>query len=184
MTKQKIIDAAIAVLNEDFSAPMDRIAEKAALSRRTLHRYFKDREELLNACISDMMHTWQTVMMNAYNSSDDPVKQLELMLYAGIDCGVKYAFLNKLQERIADKPVAEANKNASYETIRDKWFGKVPSLQRKGIINKQLSVAWIRALFTGMITTTIHELQAGNIAPNDIKKLAWYSFRKSIGIDT
>jgi AcrR family transcriptional regulator len=180
MTRQKIIDSAIGVLNEDLSAPIDRIAEKAGLSRRTLHRYFKDRPSLVEACMDDMMQTWQSAMLVAYNSTKDPVEQLQQMLYAGIDCGVKYAFLNKLHARPDNNRNVD---NEAYTLARDKWFDLVPKLQRKKIISNRMSPSWIRLLFTNMIATTIDALQSGDIAPNDVKKLAWYSFSRSIGIN-
>lgn len=50
MNKQRIIIAAIAVWNENFHAPMEVVAERAGLSRRTLHRHFSDRKSLIEAC--------------------------------------------------------------------------------------------------------------------------------------
>ena len=46
-TEQIIVEAAILVLNEDYSAPLEKVAERAGITRRTLHRYFTGREELL-----------------------------------------------------------------------------------------------------------------------------------------
>ncbi|OQP39971.1 hypothetical protein A4H97_17290 [Niastella yeongjuensis] len=182
-TRQKIVDAAITVLNEDFSAPLDRIAEKTDLSRRTLHRYFPDRTELIEACRQDMMQTWQTAILQACNSTQDPLIQLERMLYAGIDCGVRYIFLHKLlSQPDVNKPTG-VPQNASYEAARDNWFQLVPELQRRGLISEQVNVTWIRLLFTQMVSVTIQAYQSGNIAQNDIKKLAWYSFRRSIGME-
>ncbi len=181
MTSQRIIDSAITVLNEDFYAPLDMIAEKAGVNRRTLHRYFKDRTSLIDACWADMMQTWHHAMLKAYNSSTDPVAQLEEMLYAGIDCGVKYAFLNTLQTKyFNEKP--KAAENEAYEQAKNNWFSLVPELQRQKLISDSLSVAWIRMLFVNMINTTIQALQSGDVAPNDIKKFAWYSFSRSIGL--
>jgi AcrR family transcriptional regulator len=181
MTSQKIIDSAIAVLNEDFYVPLDMVAEKAGVNRRTLHRYFKDRTALIDACWADMMQTWHHAMLKAYNSSKDPVVQLEEMLYAGIDCGVKYAFLNTLQTKyLTEKP--KATENEAYEQAKNNWFSLVPELQRQKLISENLSATWIRMLFVNMINTTINALQSGDVAPNDIKKFAWYSFSRSIGL--
>jgi len=182
MTSQKIIDSAIAVLNEDFYAPLDMIAEKAGVNRRTLHRYFKDRPALIDACWTDMMQTWHHAMLKAYDSSKDPVVQLEEMLYAGIDCGVKYAFLNTLQAKYLNNEKPKAAENEAYEQAKNNWFSLVPELQRQKVISDSLSVAWIRMLFVNMINTTIKALQSGDVAPNDIKKFAWYSFSRSIGL--
>ena len=182
MTSQKIIDSAIVVLNEDFYAPLDMIAEKAGVNRRTLHRYFKDRTALIDACWTDMMQTWHHAMLKAYDSSKDPVVQLEEMLYAGIDCGVKYAFLNTLQTKYLNNEKPKIPENAAYEQAKNNWFSLVPELQRQKVISDSLSVAWIRMLFVNMINTTIKALQSGDVAPNDIKKFAWYSFSRGIGL--
>lgn len=174
-SQQKILDSAIEVLNEDFSASIEAIAEKAGLSRRTLHRYFKDRPALIEACHLNMMQTWETAMLQACGSTEDPVKQLELMLYAGIDCGAKYAFLQKLSRQ-------SISSNTTYTAARDKWFGLIPQLQQQKVISDKVDAAWIRLLFVQMIHTTMEAYRSGDIAHNDIKKMAWYSFRRSIGM--
>ena len=49
-TEQSIIEAAILIFNEDLSAPLEKVADQAQVTRRTLHRYFKDRKELMDKC--------------------------------------------------------------------------------------------------------------------------------------
>ncbi|MEJ7658919.1 MAG: helix-turn-helix domain-containing protein [Hymenobacter sp.] len=46
-TQQHIVEAAIRVFNEDYSAPLEKVAERAGVTRRTLHRHFAGRDELL-----------------------------------------------------------------------------------------------------------------------------------------
>jgi hypothetical protein len=70
----------------------------------------------------------------------------------------------------------------AYDTIMDKWRALVTALQKREVISPQLTVPWIFALFDGMINSTIEALRAGDIARNDIKKFAWFSFSRSIGI--
>jgi AcrR family transcriptional regulator len=180
--RQEIIDAAIIVLNSDFSAGLDLIAQKAGVHKRTLHLHFKSRQELIDSCKLDMMATCQRAMRDAYEASAIPTKQLELMLYAGIDCGAKYAFLNKLYGKKAYSQVADEEKNGTFDTIKHRWFTIIEHLQKEQIINHQLSIAWIFTLFGGMITNTIDAARSGDVAPNDIKSFAWYSFSRSIGL--
>lgn len=183
MSKQKIIESAIFIFNADFSASLDKVATHAYVSRRTLHRHFKDRQDLLDACIFEMMKTWQAAMLVAFKNSTDPIKQLEEMLYAGIDCGVKYAFLTKLQNRAEELSALPTGDSEAYTKARDRWFSFIPDLGAKKIINNNLSIAWIRILFTHMIMAAVDALQSGDVAPNTIKENAWYSFRRSIGMD-
>jgi AcrR family transcriptional regulator len=48
-TRQAIIDAAIAVLGKNLSAPLSDVALAAEVGRTTLHRYYPERSDLVNA---------------------------------------------------------------------------------------------------------------------------------------
>jgi TetR/AcrR family transcriptional regulator, repressor for lfrA len=48
-TRQAIVDAAVRALAEDPAAALSRVADLADVGRTTLHRYFPDREGLLDA---------------------------------------------------------------------------------------------------------------------------------------
>nr|WP_315028049.1 TetR/AcrR family transcriptional regulator [uncultured Chryseobacterium sp.] len=181
-THQKIIDVAITVLNDNFSATFEDIAACCNINRRTLHRYFKNRNELLEACNKNMMEAWEEAAINAYNSSKDPLVQLEHLLYAGIDSGTKYAFLIKLNENDGQASTYESEKNTDYITIRNQLFSAIQELQKEQVIDDQYPLPWIKILFTSVITATITAYRSGDIAPNEIKKLAWRSFSRSIGI--
>ena len=182
LTEQKIIDAAIATFNDDPSAPLEAVADQAGVTRRTLHRYFKDRNQLLEACKNEMQESCRAAMMGAYHSSSDPLRQLELMLYAGIDCGYKYAFLKKLYQRAKSRHVPTDAEEVDYDTIMGKWCVLVAALQKQELISKQLTLPWILTLFDGMVNSTIDAMRSGDVARNDIKKFAWFSFSRSIGI--
>lgn len=41
MNREKLIYSAVKVLNEDFHAPLERVAEVAQISKRTLYRILR-----------------------------------------------------------------------------------------------------------------------------------------------
>lgn len=181
-TQQKIIDHAISVLNENFSATLEDIAARCEINRRTLHRYFKNRNELLEACNKNMMQTWEYAAIKVFSSTKDPLVQLEHLLYAGIDNGTKYSFLMKLNE---NQSITSNEKNLDhpeYHQVRSQLFTAIQQLQKEKIIDDQFPLPWIRILFTNVINATLTAFRSGDIAPNDIKKLAWHSFSRGIGI--
>jgi hypothetical protein len=49
-------------------------------------------------------------------------------------------------------------------------------------VTPELSPAWIQQLFSAMVSTTLNAVQSGSIAAKDVRKFAWYSFSRSIGI--
>lgn len=182
-TQQKIIDAAISVLNENFSATFEDIAVSCGMNRRTLHRYFKNRNELLEACNKNMMEAWELAAIKACNSSEDPLIQLEHLLYTGIDSGTKYAFLIKLNDNAKFSSVIyESEQSTAYFERRNQLFDAIQELQKQQVIDDQFPLPWIKILFTSVITATITAFRSGDIAQNEVKKLAWYSFSRSIGI--
>lgn len=179
-TRQRIVDCAIATFATHSSATLDTVADAASITRRTLNRYFSDKKDLLEACTREMLTTCEAAMTQAYQSSDHPVTQLERMLYAGIDCNYKFLFLTKLQ--VQTTPPSSPPLTQGYDTIKDKWFTLITQLQGQGLISPQLSIAWIFHLFGGMIHTTVHALDSGTVARQDLKTYAWYSFSRSVGL--
>lgn len=178
-----ILNSAIEILNGDFSASLEKIADDAHISKRTLYRYFEDRETLIKACYSHMLETWHSAMLDAIKKDNNPIRQLEEMLYAAIDCGTKYIFLAALEIRPINLDEIDRVKFAAYEQARNKWFSLIPELQKKNIIDDQLSASWIRHLFINTVRTSVQALNTGDVAPNHLKNIAWRTFRRSIGIN-
>jgi hypothetical protein len=69
-----------------------------------------------------------------------------------------------------------------FDDVKKHWFAIIAQLQQQGTISAELTPAWIFVLFGSMVTTTINALNSGNVARNDIKRFAWFSFSRSIGI--
>jgi hypothetical protein len=78
--------------------------------------------------------------------------------------------------------VIRSKMTIAYEQAKEKWFAIVPQLQAKHIIDNRLSSAWIKHLFASVARASVKALNSGDVAPNDLKKFAWLSFSRSIGI--
>ena len=181
-TKQKIIDAAIWILNEDQSAPLEKIAEKASVTRRTLHRYFKDRNELLAVCSKDIRKRCSEAMAAALDGSDLPLTQLEQLLYAALDCGAKYAFFHKLHSSEGHQHQGDNDDCATYDTMHQRFLQLIIQLQDAGMITRHVTPSWIHAFFTGVVNTALKADAKGEIAKQSQRQFAWFSFSKGIGI--
>lgn len=181
-TYDNIVEAAIEIFNNDFSANLDLVAQKAGTSSRTMQRYFKGRDDLIDVCREKMMVYCQGMMQDAYDASDNPLKQLELTLYAVIDCGSKFRFLQKLDKRKSFSELSLDEKQTGMDNIKSRWFGVISELRKKDLINKGLNDAWVYTLFGCIVDGTIEVFESGDVAPNEVKKIAWYSFSKGIGL--
>ncbi|UUF13024.1 MULTISPECIES: TetR/AcrR family transcriptional regulator [Flavobacterium] len=180
-TKGKIIEAAISILNKNQSASIEQIAAEAGITRRTIHRYFSDRLSLIEHCKENMLTVCNEKMSNAYKSSQDPITQIEYMLYAAIEVGNQYCFLKKLYQH-TDYSEIKNNNESEYNNIKLQWFKLIENLQSGGYINTELTIGWIYNLFGGIIETAVLSVQSGNISLNDVKKFGWISFKGGIGL--
>src|SRR5690606_12865728 len=120
-TKKRIIESAIRIFNEDLSAPLQKVADNANVTRRTLHRYFKDRNELVAICRQAIESSCKKAMIAAIQSSDSPLIQLERMLYAGIECGAKYSVFYKLHQSKDHKHTHNNRNCADYDYIYNQF---------------------------------------------------------------
>ncbi|MEM9361951.1 MAG: TetR/AcrR family transcriptional regulator [Bacteroidota bacterium] len=179
-TKDRIIESAIEVFNQDFSAPLQKVADNANVTRRTLHRYFKDRDELVTTCEREMEISCKKAMIAAINSSDDSLVQLENMLNAGIDCGAKYSFFYKLRQREGHKHSKSNKDSEDYNYIYDSFKRIIADLQSKGIVDNHMTVEWIQNLHAGIVNSTVNANETDNSKIKIIKKFAWKSFINGI----
>ncbi|WP_405206560.1 TetR/AcrR family transcriptional regulator [Aquimarina sp. LLG6339-5] len=180
-TKSRIIEAAIEVFNQDFSAPLQKVADNANVTRRTLHRYFKDRDELVITCEREMEISCKKAMITAIHSSEDPLIQLENILHAGIDCGAKYSFFYKLHQREGHKHSQNDKDCADYDYIYQNFTKIIKNLQKKDVISRQMTIDWIQNLHAGIINSTVNANATTETEKLYIKEFAWKSFIKGIG---
>lgn len=181
-TEQTIVEAAILVFNEDYSAPLEKVADCAGVTRRTLHRYFGGREELLARCARDMQRSCHETLGQALDSSPDPLVQLENVLYASVDCGAKYAFFIKLHTRPEHHHApGQATDCAEYDALQARCRAVIAKLQQQGRVSSQLTAEWVFLLLSGVVKTTIEARAAGAAGPH-LRQFAWFSFSKGIGL--
>ncbi len=181
-TKHRIVESAIEVFNNDFSAPLQKVADNAEITRRTLHRYFKDRDELVATCEREMELSCKKAMIAAINSSEDSLIQLKQMLYAGIDCGARYSFFYRLHQQEGHNHNTNNKDCADYDFIFQSFRDIITNLQKKGIVNKLMTIQWIQNLHAGIIISTVNVNYNSAMPISDIKNFAWNSFIKGISL--
>ena len=179
-TKKRIIESAIRIFNEDLSAPLQKVADNANVTRRTLHRYFKDRNELVGICRQAIESSCKKAMIAAIQSSNDAYTQLERMLYAGIECGAKYSVFYKLHQDKDHKHTPNNKNCADYDYIYNQFQHIIIELQKEGKVNPAMSPEWIQVLHSGIIESTVNAREVTTKSMEEIKDLAWISYIKAI----
>ena len=179
-TEQAIVEAAILVLNEDYSAPLEKVAERAGVTRRTLHRCFSGREALLARCGQEMQRSCRQAVLQALASSDDPLVQLEQWVYAGVRCGVKYSFFVKLHTRPGHQHAPHEGDCAAYEALAAQCRALIRRLQQARAISPHLPVEWVLHVLNALVAGTSQAAATGSVALAQLEQLAWQSFRQGV----
>ena len=179
--RAKIIAAAVTCFLRNESDTLEKVAEEAGVSRRTLHRYFENRQDLLESCKNEMLNSCNQAMIEAYESDEDPVTKLRKMLFAGIEQGANYAFIKRIYKRSNFSDV-NTKKEFESDNVKAKWLKIIKDLQEERRINHELTIPWIFDLFGAIIETSIYAVEAGDVARNDSTEFAWVSFKGAIGL--
>ena len=179
-TRAKIIESAIVIFNDDLSAPLQKVADNAAVTRRTLHRYFKDRNELVSVCMQVIELICKKAMIAALESSDEPLEQLEHMVYAAIECGIKYSVFNRLHQGKGHEHTHQNKNCQDYDIIYKKFEGIIIKLKTQGKVDSQMSTQWIKVLLSGIVESTVRAKSDTGKGSEEIKNIAWVSYMKAI----
>jgi len=180
-TRTKIISAAVNCFRKNPSDTLEKVAEEAGVSRRTLHRYFENRDDLIESCKNEMLVSCNKAMMLAYESDPGPIKKIRNMLFAAIEQGANYAFVKRIYER-SNFSDLDRKKEFESDDVKSKWFNLIKELQKAERINTELTIPWIFNLFGSVIETAIYAVESGDVAKNDSKDFAWISFKGAIGL--
>ncbi|UZR99660.1 TetR/AcrR family transcriptional regulator [Chondrinema litorale] len=179
--KNKIIAAAVTCFLNNESETLEKVAEEAGVSRRTLHRYFENRQDLLESCKNEMLNSCNKAMNEAYESDNDAIIKVRNMLFAAIEQGANYVFIKRMYKRSNFSDV-DAKKEFESDNVKSKWLKIMKGLQEEKRINHVLTIPWIFDLYGSIIETSIYAVEAGDVARNDSKKFAWISFKGAIGL--
>jgi len=173
-TEQAILRAATQILGKDPSAPMDKVAEAAQVSRMTLHRYFNTRQALIEAAFHELIRKANGVVEDALASSEDPLVQLEHMLKGDVSLGDFSLLQNLWNEQLDDAILKEG------EALNESLNSLLNKLKTTGAIDSSLSTSWLNHLYFAVLKAAWQALQDGSVAPVDIPELAWRSFSKGV----
>ncbi len=174
-TEKRILNAAFDVLAQDFSAPLDKVAEAANVTRMTLHRYFNSRDALLEATGLEVIRLSNRIIDEAIAEHDRPFDQLRMIVMQATQMGDRFHFLMHASEEID-----QALFRPMVQKLDDRMTEIIEGLRQEGLMRKDIPNAWVLHLYGGIITAAWSSLRDGAVAPRDIPTLAWGSFTQGI----
>lgn len=139
-TRRAIIDAAIAVWARDFSASLGIIADRAGVSRSTLHRYYPERQALVDATLIEAGELMEREAGKALSGCATAAEELESLLRAMVDHGDVLIFLFSDPHRFTD--------NSHWDETDDEELPAIIArAQSDGAVAADLDPAWVVGIF-------------------------------------
>ncbi|WP_253868416.1 TetR/AcrR family transcriptional regulator [Promicromonospora umidemergens] len=171
-TRQAVLDAAAAVWAHDFSASLSAIAERAQVSRSTLHRYFTDRQALVDALLLDSLARLET-LDDGGAASAPAMDTLEQYLRAGVEMGDRVIFLFADPNRFAGNPHWSADDGDG------EMRALVDRARADGAIDERIPTSWAVSVYYALLYTAA-EVSNQDMPRHVAADLAVRSFRRSV----
>lgn len=175
-TKTKIVIGAIKAFSKNPSATMEEIAESINLNRRTLHRYFSSKAELIVEITQHTTRLCLTKTKEAILSSTNPINQLKTMFLSDIEDGYQFRFLYNYTENIYDYE----EDSPEFKEMMEIFRNLLKNLSENNLLNTKYSLDWLESFYFSTIDAAISLIQKDNSNENKIKQMAWVSYLNGI----
>lgn len=136
-TRRAILDAAVSVLSTTPAASLSEVAQAAQVGRSTLHRYFPERADLMQAVGTEALERTRAAIRAARLDDGDPVAALRRLVIEYFDLGPWYMLLFN-EPALADDEAFWAESDTAEAPVRE-LFARG---QREGVFDPTLTVSW------------------------------------------
>jgi len=177
-TKTKIVIGAIKAFSKKPSASMEEIAESINLNRRTLHRYFSSKAELIAEITQHTTMHCLYKTKEAIQSSTNPINQLKTMFLSDIEDGYQFRFLYNYTDNFYDYE----EDSPEFKEMMDIFRKLLKDLSESNLLNPNYSLDWLESFYFSTIDAAINLIQKDNNNANKIKQMAWMSYLQGISI--
>ncbi|QIS07238.1 TetR family transcriptional regulator [Nocardia brasiliensis] len=164
-----MMHAALRVWARDFSAALGDIAERAEVSRSTLHRYFPERQDLVDAVLLDSLQTIDTIARAANDGTRSPLDHLIYLLRSFVEVADSVVFLFTDPGRFANNPHWADTNDASLRAL-------IAAAQADGSLDPDLPTEWIDGIFNAHLYVAATTAQQADVPKHVIADNAIRTF--------
>ncbi|MDT0202410.1 TetR/AcrR family transcriptional regulator [Nocardioides sp. AE5] len=157
-TRRAILDAALAVWARDWNASLGDIADQAAVSRSTLHRYFPDRQALVEATKERALEAFEEAGCDATSGSGTAREELDALLRNAVAAGDAVIYLYSDPHRFGDEWAAE-DPGSDHTEMRE----LVVRAQAEGAIAADVDPDWVISVFYSLVYVGAESINAGTL---------------------
>lgn len=175
-TKSKIIQSAIVVWKQNLNASLDDIASHLGISRRTLHRHFSGRNDLVNSVFEILLQEYLSNVRQAIETKSNAVDKLKVLFLNDIESAEKYILFSHIQ---TTSHLQESQDVKELFTIYSSLFNQLIATNK---ISERISLRWLELFYSTIIQTVINAIKS-DLNKEDFVDMAWVTFWNGIKKD-
>lgn len=175
-TKDKILHAAIALLAKDANVTLDEIAKHIGMTRRTLHRHYDGRKDLIDSVLRGLLEEYMASVKEQLSQDISDLDKLKSLLCNDIESVEKYLVFTNIQR--TEKTNFYEN-NTEVKDLHLLYRHFFERLITQGLIVDAFSIEWVEAYYTSIVEASIKAIQNG-LSVEECLKMAWKSFQNGI----
>lgn len=174
-TRRAILDAAARALVRSRDASIAEIAAIAGTSRSTVHRYFRERSDLVSAVVIDSVQVITDATARARLHEGDPLDGLRRLLAEYLDVGDRIRVL-------LDDPSLSATYPAVDDLLRAEGpvVGAIERGQADGSLDSGVPAAWIERVLWALLYTACEAVDDGMLSRHEALSTALRSLEHGI----
>jgi AcrR family transcriptional regulator len=174
-TRDAILGAAAGVLGRDYHATLAQIADAAGVGRTTLHRYFSDREALLNAAVADSIKAIDQSVKEAAIDQGHALEAMRRLVTAMVAVGDRLVFL------FGDPRVLEGHNTArTAPPPYDPVIALIKRGQNDGVFDRAVTPEWIQRVLWSLVYTGYKDAEACGLSKHGIVSTVIRTFENGI----
>lgn len=176
-TKGRILQAAIKLWSKNAGASLEDIANEIGISRRTLHRHYKGREDLVLNVLNHLVDEYlKTVEEHLQHKDSSLVDRLKRLFYNDIRSADNYLVYSNLRK--TDYPDFASQSN-DVQRLHELYHSFFSELKQSDLIADYISIKWIEMFYSSVVEAAIKMLE-GTGEVEDHMFIAWNSFWNGI----
>lgn len=175
-TKEKILQASITLWADDISATLDDIATYIGISRRTLHRHYGCKSDLVQSVMQYLLNDYSESINNLLVDDIEPIIQLKKLFYNDVKQAENYLLFKQLSKLDSAETQVDRQK---IDEIIERYRKIFSLLLEQNELNDLMTLAWLESFYSAVADATIKRLQNGDIV-EDTLFIAWQTFCRGI----
>jgi AcrR family transcriptional regulator len=172
-TRRAILEAAASIWARDFSASLGDIADRAEVSRSTLHRYFPERQALVDALLLDSQARLEEAWNAALAVSNTAMDTVENIMGTIVDLADRILFLFSDPARFAGNPNWSMDEDDGLPEL-------IRAAQREGELDPDIDPTFTMGVMYSLIYVTAESVASGALPRHKAAETAVRIFRHGL----